>query len=138
MDKYFIYDPENNGFETYATLAEQKKAAKEIIDSYLDCDGWLEEVTGIMSGIITEKATKCDIINRPKNLGDKNFDENCVYWPEHVKYTCNYKMAPIIIHGKTCNKVEHVGIGYLHDANDDTAYDVDGCIYCGRCHRAID
>jgi len=42
-----------------------------------------------------------------------------------------------VIHGKTCNKVKHVGTGYLHDANDDTTYDVDGCIYCGRCHRAI-
>ncbi len=26
----------------------------------------------------------------------------------------------------------------LHDADDDSPYDVDGVIYCGRCHMAID
>lgn len=37
-------------------------------------------------------------------------------------------------HGKECPKIEHIGGGYLHAANDDTAYDVDGIAYCGRCH----
>ena len=36
-----------------------------------------------------------------------------------------------------CIKKEHVGDGYLHDANDDTPYDVDGVKYCGRCHLAM-
>ena len=40
-------------------------------------------------------------------------------------------------HGKTCCKVEHVGTGYLHDKDDDGPYDVDGCMYCGRCHYAL-
>ena len=44
-----------------------------------------------------------------------------------------------VIHGLNCNKVAHIlsDRGYLHDADDDTSYDVDGCLYCGRCHEAI-
>jgi hypothetical protein len=37
-------------------------------------------------------------------------------------------------HGRDCPKVQHVGGGYLHDADDDGSYDVDGVSYCGRCH----
>ena len=42
-------------------------------------------------------------------------------------------------HGLTCRKVEHTLAdgGYLHDANDDTPYDVDGIVYCGRCHEHL-
>lgn len=37
-------------------------------------------------------------------------------------------------HGRACPKVPHVGDGYLHGADDDGPYDVDGVQYCGRCH----
>lgn len=37
-------------------------------------------------------------------------------------------------HGYDCPKVVHIGEGYLHDALDDKPYDVDGVMYCGRCH----
>lgn len=37
-------------------------------------------------------------------------------------------------HGADCPKVEHYGEGYLHAASDDRPYDVDGVVYCGRCH----
>ena len=39
-----------------------------------------------------------------------------------------------IIHGVNCEKVLHMGTGYLHGQQDDTIYDVDGITYCGRCH----
>ncbi len=37
-----------------------------------------------------------------------------------------------------CAKVPHEGDGYLHREDDDSPYDVDGVLYCGRCHRCID
>lgn len=40
-------------------------------------------------------------------------------------------------HGIDCPKVPHLGAGYLHDATDDRPYDVDGVLYCGRCHGWI-
>ena len=36
-----------------------------------------------------------------------------------------------------CRKVPHNGGGYLHDADSDAPYDVDGAMYCGRCHMAL-
>lgn len=37
----------------------------------------------------------------------------------------------------TCKKVPHIQKGgYLHAANDDSPFDVDGVMYCGRCHSA--
>jgi len=96
MNKYFTYDPENNAFETYATFEEQAKAAEEIIKSYLDADNsWPEEVTGIIYGIVTGRATKCDVVNRPEKLDDDGYDEEGQYWPEEIDYFCNYEMAAI-------------------------------------------
>ena len=43
-----------------------------------------------------------------------------------------------VIHGRTCEKVRHLGAGYLHGAHDDASYDVDGVAYCGRCHMRCD
>jgi len=37
-------------------------------------------------------------------------------------------------HGRDCPKAAHLGEGYLHAADDDGPYDVDGVAYCGRCH----
>ena len=42
-----------------------------------------------------------------------------------------------ITHGVDCDKVPHTGTGYLHAETDDTAYEIEGVWYCGRCHRAI-
>lgn len=96
MDKYFTYDPENNEFETYATQAEQAKATEEIIASYLDNDNtWPEEVTEIVAGVITERATKCDVVKRPEKLDEEGYDEEDQYWPEEIDHICNYEMATI-------------------------------------------
>jgi hypothetical protein len=55
----------------------------------------------------------------------------------------------IIEHGKTCEKVPHEpdpriphqrlgrNEGWLHAADDDSPYFVDGLRYCGRCHYWI-
>lgn len=42
-------------------------------------------------------------------------------------------------HGVDCLKQYHIHGrgGYLHDADDDRPYDVDGVMYCGRCHVAL-
>lgn len=44
-----------------------------------------------------------------------------------------------VIHGKTCPKAIHFpgSTGYLHGAEDDAPYDVDGLLYCGRCHTFL-
>lgn len=44
-----------------------------------------------------------------------------------------------VVHGSTCKKEIHNPnrAGYLHDPEDDSPYDVDGLLYCGRCHWAL-
>lgn len=42
-----------------------------------------------------------------------------------------------LIHGRTCRKVHHEHGGYLHASDDDGPYDVDGVMYCGRCHQFV-
>ena len=37
-------------------------------------------------------------------------------------------------HGTSCPKVVHKSNGCLHAADDDGPYEVDGLMYCGRCH----
>ncbi len=41
-------------------------------------------------------------------------------------------------HG-TCPKQPHDNPegGYLHGKDDNSPYDVDGCLYCGRCHYPL-
>lgn len=48
-----------------------------------------------------------------------------------------YHLKPLVEHGRTCPKRGHVGDGYLHSEHSDRPYDVDGVMYCGRCHEAL-
>lgn len=45
----------------------------------------------------------------------------------------------VVRHGVSCQKVSHATTerGYLHSDDDDSPYDVDGVMYCGRCHEAL-
>lgn len=45
--------------------------------------------------------------------------------------------SAIRTHGRDCCKATHVGGGYLHSEKDDSPYDVDGVLYCGRCHGCL-
>lgn len=47
---------------------------------------------------------------------------------------------PDILHGVNCPKAVHADgrDGYLHGPDDDRPYDVDGVMYCGRCHVWLD
>lgn len=41
-------------------------------------------------------------------------------------------------HGIDCPKASHSAAnGYLHTEADDSPYDVDGVMYCGRCHVVL-
>lgn len=33
-----------------------------------------------------------------------------------------------------CPKVPHIGMGYMHEEDDDGPFVIDGVTYCGRCH----
>lgn len=49
----------------------------------------------------------------------------------------NTLASTLSAHGVDCEKVRHVGGGYLHSLTDDSPYEVDGIVYCGRCHKYL-
>ncbi|MFT0167540.1 hypothetical protein ACLKMY_00730 [Paraburkholderia mimosarum] len=91
---YFVYDPED-GYNEFKTDAERSKAHQEAIDGYLD-DGWSEEVTSVVSGIVTHKTVKTDEERRPPPCAahPDHDDEDCeacaTYneYPDHNYDTC--------------------------------------------------
>ena len=48
------------------------------------------------------------------------------------------RLNALVTHGKTCRKAKHIGAGYLHGEDHDGPYDVDGMLYCGRCHHYLE
>lgn len=89
MKKFFLYDPEN-GFDTYETVEDVARAAEESIPYYLD-GTWDDNVDNLVTGVITHTAQQTDIEYKPE---DPKVVEDWG-WPEHIEYTCNYKMLPV-------------------------------------------
>lgn len=72
-------------------------------------------------------------------------DDDSPYDVDGVSYCgrCHLVMPinPQIIHGKTCCKEIHRAgrTGYFHGPEDDGAYyvEINGPMYCGRCHEVL-
>lgn len=92
MKKPFFVNCPNNGFETFETIEERDAAAKECIEAYL-YDGWDEEVTQVVAGEISHKATQVDRVNRPaaEDLDEEECDSDGYHWGDFDHY-CNYKL----------------------------------------------
>ena len=93
-NKYFLYNPEGDGFETFETKKECELAANNAIQNYLD-DGWDELVTNVVAGVITHRATQVDLENRPDNVNEDGEDEEGGWWATEWDHKCNYKILPI-------------------------------------------
>lgn len=99
MNRYFLYDPEHDGFEYFADAAERDAVVQERINAYLDTDGWSEEVTSVIVGEVTGRATMCDVVRPEGKIDDEGFDQAGEYWPDGGAYEdsckCNYRIAPV-------------------------------------------
>lgn len=97
--RYFLFDPDGEGFETFETRAEQMAAAEKAITfygaAYDDWTWW--EVENILCGTITEQATACNVKRRPdaSKLDENGFDEDENNWGAGIEAICDYKMMPI-------------------------------------------
>ena len=69
---YFIYDPGDNGFMTFATAEERDAFAAKTIENCLDNDEWDSEVARICVGVITGRATYVRVEHRPPD--NERFD----------------------------------------------------------------
>ena len=95
---YFIYDPGDNGFMTFATAEERDAFAAKTIENCLDNDEWDSEVARICVGVITGRATYVRVEHRPPDdeLDEDGFDEDDTYWPEGVKKRFDIEILPTV------------------------------------------
>ncbi len=96
MKKWFVYDPEGNGYEEFNSEKDALTRAKVCIEDYLD-EGWSEDVEYVTVGLVTYRATQCNITKRPpeNELDDENIDREGTYWSEGWDHMCNYDMKAV-------------------------------------------
>ncbi|MEX3556683.1 MAG: hypothetical protein VB131_09280 [Burkholderia gladioli] len=93
--RYFVHD-NDCGYEEFDTDEARHKAHQAAIDGYLD-DGWSEEVTSVVSGIVTHITVKTNEERRP---------QPCVTHPEHDDENCEACIAwneggvPFVVEGR--------------------------------------
>lgn len=92
--KFFLYCP-NTGMNFYETEQQRDEAAKIVIDSYLDEDGWDDEVQLICAGVVSHYVTETDRLDRVGELDEEGYDEAGEYWPEDdIDCKCGYALMP--------------------------------------------
>lgn len=96
MDRFFLFDPEGEGFVTFETREQQTAAARRAIDSYRDYE-WDLAVDAIVCGVITEQSIKYDAISRPaeSKIDASGLDEDGNFWLTGNDEICDYKMSSI-------------------------------------------
>jgi len=92
--RFFLYDPEGDGFIYYKTAADRDAASKEIIGQYLD-DCWAEEVEQIIAGEITHTCASINLKQRTDNLDDEGCDEDGMWWDSDWEYACDYGLVKL-------------------------------------------
>ena len=97
MKKYFLYDPEGDGFELFSSEEERDKKAAECIELYLDEHGWEANVDDVCVGVVTSVATQVNVIKRPpeEDLDEDSCDAEGFYWDPDFGYICDYKLRPL-------------------------------------------
>lgn len=97
--RFFLREPEGDGMQYFRSETERDAAAAESVLSYLDGDGWSEEVMTVCVGTITGFAQQCNVQHKPKREdfeSDDDFEDEMSAWPgEEFDTVCEYKIVPI-------------------------------------------
>ena len=110
---FFLNDPED-GIYFFKEKAKRDEAAKIAIKEYCDpVDGWSEDVSNVIVGIVTGSAQQIDIIKPIGKIDEDGCDENSEYWGDGVEYKCNYAIKPV-----TPDTLEHY-FGLLAKSEQD-------------------
>lgn len=92
--RFFIYDPDGNGFLYFRSAEDRDAASDEVIRNYLD-DGWSEEVENVVAGEITHTCEKINVVQRPDVIDDDGLDEGGDYWAEEWDCKCDYGLVSL-------------------------------------------
>ena len=91
--RYFIYDPDGEGFIYYRSAEDRDADSQNIIRAYLD-DGWDEAVENVVAGEISHTCEKVNVRHRPPEdeIDGEGCDGEGTYWGE-FDYMCNYELV---------------------------------------------
>lgn len=94
--RFFIYDPEGNGFMYFSSVTDRDIYQGRVLDGYLD-DGWDDAVEQVVAGEVTHSAQQVNREERPpaEEIDENGCDGEGSYWDESWSYRCNYKLKPI-------------------------------------------
>lgn len=96
--RFFLYDPEGNGFMFFKTAEDRDKASVLSIGEYCD-DGWSEEVSRVCAGELTHVVHKCNVNQKPQRndfASDEEFEDAAEDWNGgDFDETCDYELCPL-------------------------------------------
>lgn len=94
--EYFVHDPGGDGMSFFKTEEERDKyVTNVIIPSYLDHDGWYEEVKEIVVGKVTHNVIECDKEEPVGSIDEEGYDEDGDWWGTDTDFRCNFKLQEV-------------------------------------------
>lgn len=94
IKRYFLYDPEGDGFQAFATAEARDEAAAKALPLYIVDGEWDETVFEVVAGEITHITEKTNVVRRPDDLNDDSEDASGEYWQPYTSEKFNVKMQP--------------------------------------------
>lgn len=93
--RFFIFDPEGDGFCYFKSKEDRDAAASGVIQGYLD-DGWSEEVERVVAGEVTHTCQQTNVEHRPSEdqIDEEGCDGEGNYWGDY-EYRCNYELVDL-------------------------------------------
>lgn len=94
--RYFIHDPDGEGFIYFRSAEDRDAASHDIIMQYLD-DGWDESVENVVAGEVTHTCDKVNVTPRPPEdeIDGEGHDKDGDYWAEEWAYKCGYELVAV-------------------------------------------
>jgi len=91
--RFFVHDPQGNGFMYFTSAEARDQASVDIIRAYLD-DGWDEEVEYVVAGEITHTCEKINEQHRPDVIDAEGNDAEGQHWGE-FETMCDYGLIAL-------------------------------------------
>lgn len=101
---YFLYAPNGDGMQFYATREERDAAAEADLTAEREHarEGWSDDVRLICVGEVTARATKVNVRQKPERedfedgeAGDEQYEDAMSEWPDECfDTTCDYELKP--------------------------------------------
>lgn len=96
--RFFLYDPEGDGFMFFRSAEERDAAAGDAIFVYLD-GGWAKEVADVFAGEVTHHTIRTNVTMKPKREhfdSEEDFDDAMnEFGDSDWDYTCDYALRPL-------------------------------------------